>query len=694
MKGNGNKILVLGIDGMDPKFTKRMLNEGRLPNIKKMLDKGAAREDLVMLGGVPTITPPMWTTLSTGAYPMTHGITCFWNTDGDRIGRLSNNFRSNKIKAEQLWQVTTEAGKKTLVWTWPCSWPPITDNELLHVVGGTGPTFPANGYYHADEEMLTYASVDAETVQSINKIDLKGGVGCIVTDDMLSNVSNNIDVDDEDKQTRSGYMDNPTGNQDSTVAWTALTEEEGEEAAEWETCLPRFESPIKSPEKWMIDVPEDAKEFTVIVKNGLVRYPALMIKNDGIYNQIDLYVSKKATEPFLRMKEGEFYPLVYTKLPLDDDKEVTTTRYFSIVKIDHEGNSACVSAGPAYDIDSDSKTDLWSPKALYQQVVDIAGYEPSMQSIAGNYPELISQRVLPSYRATTEWQMKALLGLIEQNKYEAVFTHLHACDHLGHACWRWAKHREKYGAEHDEKIYQGFLEEIYLLADEYIGGFLPLLDDGWAIIVTSDHGLLCSVEEDVPMIGDAFAMNIRVMEDLGYTVMKKDANGEDTHDIDWSKTIAVAPRGGHIYINLKGRNPKGIVDPGDKYELERKIIDDLYSYRFNGKRIISVALRNKDAALLGMSGPECGDIVYFIEEGFNRLHGDALSTTEGYFNTSVSPIFFAAGAGLKKSCKTERVIREVDVAPTISAIMGLRMPKQCEGAPVYQILDTPYLNLI
>ena len=87
--------------------------------------------------------------------------------------------------------------------------------------------------------MLTYASADVSTVGPMDKIDLKGGVGCIVTDDMLGNTAAD-GPEDEDKQTRNGYMDNPTGNQGSTVAWTALTPEEGEEAAEWDTCLPRF----------------------------------------------------------------------------------------------------------------------------------------------------------------------------------------------------------------------------------------------------------------------------------------------------------------------------------------------------------------------------------------------------------------------------------------------------------------------
>ena len=217
---------------------------------------------------------------------------------------------------------------------------------------------------------------------------------------------------------------------------------------------------------------------------------------------------------------------------------------------------------------------------------------------------------------------------------------------------------------------------------------MPLINKGWTIVVTSDHGLLCGEEDEIPFLGEGFVMNVGVLSDLGYTVLKKDADGNLLHEIDWTKTKAVAPRGNHIYINLKGRNPDGIVEPEEKYELERRIIDDLYNYRMDGKRVVNIALRNKDAALLGLSGEECGDIIYFLEEGFNRLHGDSLSTTDGYFDTSVSPIFFAAGPGIKKGVKTERVIREVDVAPTVAAVLGVEIPAQCEGAPVYQILES------
>ncbi|MDP4161069.1 MAG: nucleotide pyrophosphatase, partial [Bacillota bacterium] len=183
--------------------------------------------------------------------------------------------------------------------------------------------------------------------------------------------------------------------------------------------------------------------------------------------------------------------------------------------------------------------------------------------------------------------------------------------------------------------------------------------------------------------------NTKVMEELGYTVMKKDENGNSIREVDWEKTRAIQIRSNYIYVNLKGRDKYGIVDPKDKYDLEEQIISDLYNYRDDktGKRVIGICLRNKDAVLIGANGPECGDIFFSVEEGYNRLHGDSISTSEGYFDTSVSPIFVVAGAGIKSGFTTERTIRQVDVAPSVSVLLGLRYPAQCEGAPIYQIFS-------
>ena len=105
-----------------------------------------------------------------------------------------------------------------------------------------------------------------------------------------------------------------------------------------------------------------------------------------------------------------------------------------------------------------------------------------------------------------------------------------------------------------------------------------------------------------------------------------------------------------------------------------------------------MALRRQDAVILGLGGsyPECGDIIYCMAEGYEHDHDDSLPTSHGECDTYAGPIFFAAGPGFKKGVYTNRVIRQVDVAPTIATILGVRMPAQAEGAPIYQILDQTF----
>lgn len=58
-------------------------------------------------------------------------------------------------------------------------------------------------------------------------------------------------------------------------------------------------------------------------------------------------------------------------------------------------------------------------------------------------------------------------------------------------------------------------------------------------------------------------------------------------------------------------------------------------------------------------------------------------------DTSVSPIFIAAGKGIKKGFTTKRIIRQVDVAPTLAVLGGVRMPQRMRGCP--HLPDPRYL---
>lgn len=659
MMSKAKKVLVLGVDGMDPSLSKRYLDEGIMPNLSKLIKAGSSSTDLKMLGGVPTITPPMWTSLATGATPATHGITCFWGQSKTNMAAFEYNMTSARCKAEQLWNVTAAKGLKTLVWHWPgSSWPPSSDSPLLHVVDGTQPSSVGNGDCIVDSDKMILADSSIESVRYEPKVADNSGAGCVLND---------IPEEDEPQQEENINL--------------IFSLDEGDPSSDklpYDKCY----SPLSKPKNWKVDIPEDALEFSCIVYDGKVRRPALVLKNeDGLFDKVAIYTSKHAETPLVTLGKDVFYTDILDEVTIEGTV-IQTNRHMRIMDLDETTGAVRLYFGQAMDI---KKDDLWHPTSLKPPVIEAVGPVPAISMANASEEDLVLSVLMPTFAHYVDWQAKALDYLIDHEDYDVVFSHIHNVDTCGHLFWYLAKERKEH--HNNAEVYQKAMELAYVDTDRYLGTFLPLLEKGWTIFLVSDHGLLTPPEDQIPLLGDGFGCNIRVMEELGYTVLKKDADGNELREIDYSKTRAVANRGNYIEINLKGRNPEGIVDPEDKYDLERQIIDDLYNYRQDGKRIVSLAVRNKDAAIFGLGGDECGDIVYWLEEGYNRLHGDSLPTFEGLYKTSVSPIFVAAGPGIKKDFTTARVIRTVDVTPTIATLLDVPMPADCEGAPVYQIIE-------
>lgn len=671
------KLLVLGVDGMDPRVSRKFLKEGKMPNLKKLIERGSAREDLRQIGAIPTITPPCWTTLATGAYPGTHGITCYWRQSPESLDAVVYNMDSRNCSAEQVWNITSAADLKTLVWHWPgSSWPPTSHSENLSVVDGTQPGSVNMGIAQLDWEKVIVASPEIEEVRYAPRVDKPAGVGCIITD-----LEGTLDDEVDDEMMELWWGD--TARQGGEIRTYVMDDYDTEVVIGSKVAYDIVNSPLKEAKGWK-NAPEGAKDFTIITSGGVMRRPALILKNEaGEYDRVAIYKNKKADEPIVILEKDKMVTGI-----IDDvtKKDVTkpACRSMKILELDPQGTKVRVWISNALDISNDQ---LWHQKSLYKDIVENVGHVPPVSLIGGEDDELVREIFEPSWAIYNKWQADSLNYCINEKKYDVIFSHLHNVDCAGHQLWHLAKTLQPWDYT-DEKIYQEFIEKFYIQTDDYIGEFLHLLDEGWTVLLVSDHGLI--VGENVPpILGEYGGLNTKVMEELGYTVLKKDKDGNSTREVDWEKTRAVQIRSNYIYINLKGRDKYGIVDPKDKYDLEEQIISDLYNYRDDrtGKRVVGICLRNKEAVLIGTHGPECGDLFFSIEEKYNRLHGDSLSTSEGYFDTSVSPIFVAAGSGIKSGFTTERIIRQVDVAPSVSVLLGLRFPEQCEGAPIYQIFS-------
>ncbi|MBQ5708077.1 MAG: alkaline phosphatase family protein [Peptococcaceae bacterium] len=676
-KAFADKIMLLGIDGMDPRLTRKYVDEGIMPNTAEYIKRGAARHDLVMLGGHPTVTPPMWTTLATGAYANVHGITGFFRKGND-IDEIDYNLDSRNCKAEPIWNVLAEAGKKTLVFHWPGSaWPPTSDSENLFVVDGTAPGVPGMSSSLVDHEFIFRAGEEYNEVTFIPAAPIEASAACVTTD-----------LADDDAEVAGLYESAANTESKSRKALLYKLAQGSVNASEGNHN--EVVSPIKPAEGWE-NAPEGALECTILYSMGYLRRPVLILKNEeGIYDRVAIYKKKKDTEPIVTLFVGKSVRSVIDDAMLPSGGSLQAGRNHKLLRLDPEGKSLILSVSYAMAVGSDA---LYHPKRIYKGIVENCGLPATLSMYGMQDDMLITECMLDDWYGVADWQADALHYMIEKEGIEMIFSHYHSIDLEEH---QFIKHlAERDFNRNPVEVAEKWMRNLYIQADYYLGKFLHFLDEGWTILIFSDHAQVAP-KHDVPMLCDLNGVCTPVMEELGYTVLQRNAEGKKIPKIDWTKTRAVVQREGHIYLNIKGREKHvmedgsildGIVDPADQYELEEQIMTDLYGYKDKktGHRVFSVALRNRDAVLLGQGGPEGGDIIAWHAEGYNFDHSDCLSTTWGEGDTSVSPIFIAAGKGIKEGFETDRIIRQIDFAATVAGLAGVRFPAQCEGAPVYPI---------
>ena len=685
-----DKIMVLGVDGLDPRLTRRYIDEGHLPNMKKLAEMGAQRHDLVMLGAQPTVTPPQWTTLAVGANPCVHGITQFSRVIPGRINQSGYNVDSRLVKAEPVWNCTTEAGYKTVVFHWPGgAWPPTTDSENLFVVDGSAPGSVGSAAMQRDTELLVGASVDIPEVKFITRMVDDAVAPCVINklpEDTLeaSDTAKGMQM----MQQMTGDMVDKLSSAGIDTIHVLSGEDQGfgTRAGSFPQAVNTCISPIKEASNWA-SAPEGAKEFTIFLCKGIIRRVGLILKNEkGIYDTVAIYKSKKDSTPLVTCPLGQMVYNVIDEV-IDEDKTYIANRHYKVMTLAEDGSQLSLYISAAMDTQCDT---VIHPKRLAKALVENAGPFPPQSQM---YTQDLNMQacMLSVWDYVVDWYIKSFEYLIENEGVEVIFSHLHSVDFVEHTFIRYMQ--DKKGgigfSEHDPEVYDGLMRNLYKQVDRYVGALMHYLDDGWTIMITADHAQV-SPKYKPPGIGDMCGVNADLLEELGYTVLKEGKNGRKA--VDWTKTRAIASQGNDIFINLKGREPHGIVEPADQYELEEQIMTDLYNYKHpdTGKRVIAMALRNKDAILLGYGGPTAGDICFWVAEGYNYDHTDSLSTTFGDQGTSSSPIFIGAGKGLKKNFETDRWIRQVDLAPTVCVLLGCRMPAQCEGAPIYQILEEEY----
>lgn len=114
------RVIVLGLDGMDPRTLDLLMSEGKMPHFAKLRQEGAYAR---LLSSPPLLSPVVWTTIATGKTPDQHGIGHFVAV-GEAGEQLPVTSRMRKVKA--VWNILSDSGKSVAVVGWWATWPAET----------------------------------------------------------------------------------------------------------------------------------------------------------------------------------------------------------------------------------------------------------------------------------------------------------------------------------------------------------------------------------------------------------------------------------------------------------------------------------------------------------------------------------------------------------------------------------------
>jgi predicted AlkP superfamily phosphohydrolase/phosphomutase len=173
-------------------------------------------------------------------------------------------------------------------------------------------------------------------------------------------------------------------------------------------------------------------------------------------------------------------------------------------------------------------------------------------------------------------------------------------------------------------------------------------------------------------------------------------------DVDWTRTQAFAlGHIGQIYINLKGRQPQGVIGPGDEYEqLRNEIRAELLTLKHpdTGEQLIARVL-NREEIYHGELLDNTPDLLLlpadfkylaFGESEFasNKLVGPTLGHTGHHRLEGVGAIIgpnVQIGAEIKDSSL-------IDLAPTILYALGLPIPPDMDGRVLTEAFTPEFVN--
>ena len=175
-------------------------------------------------------------------------------------------------------------------------------------------------------------------------------------------------------------------------------------------------------------------------------------------------------------------------------------------------------------------------------------------------------------------EKESILDLeLKSFKQGIIFSYFETPDIIQHMFWRYIDQEHPLYRQNTSQEYRGVIEDCYKKMDDIVGRVMEKINAEDTLIVLSDHGF------------GTFRRTAHInswLRENGYLELKNPdavSGKELLEDVDWSRTKAYAIGFGSIYINQKGREKNGIVNPGTETNMLKKEITQKLKLWFDDK---------------------------------------------------------------------------------------------------------------
>lgn len=289
-------------------------------------------------------------------------------------------------------------------------------------------------------------------------------------------------------------------------------------------------------------------------------------------------------------------------------------------------------------------------------------------------PELFFERA----NQITDEMAEICLYLLQEEKWDFFMPVFMGMDRIQHFFW---KSIDSTHPKFEETTISKFFRDFYIKADTIVGRFLKTVEEDTLVMILSDHGF-CQVHKEVIVNN--------YLEESGFLTTNKGK-------IDLEKSKAVSYGYGDIWLNVKGREPKGLIAPIQDYDsIRTEISNELKKIQIDNEKPIK-DVKKREELYWGAYLKDAPDLTIIFNVGWQAARQPEItekSKLKRYVNDNprwsgghdgthdpleVPGIIGVLGPNIKGG--KEIHVHLWDVAPTILNLMKAPVPSDMDGKP-------------